>query len=365
MLFRSNTYNAQLGNFNTKIDSYQQYLTDYMKWQSDKTAVGAYDRMQAFQKRTGLSMYSDVKEQLAVFKKMRAEYVMGAKSIISGNPAPSPVEPPKNPGGGGGGGDTSGGNEITWAEDSIKAQEVAVADLRKQWNEAGEDMRNGYLYQLMEAEKKLKAMKDEQAGIKEMKELGTVSGVSAQSITEQMFPTKSIKDLQGLKIDLKLPKDKTEASLTKEVGDMAGGISQMASGLEQLGIELPEGLAQAVNGITSLISVVSGIATIVMAIEALTAADTIIPFARGGVVRAAGGYVVPGNYNSGDMVHAALTSGEVVLNRAQVGNLASQLQESGVGGGGVQVARISGEQIYVALNRYLKRSGQGELATWG
>lgn len=364
--YRKNTYNAQLGNFNTKIDSYQQYLTDYMKWQSDKTAVGAYDRMQAFQRRTGLSMYSDVKEQLAVFKKMRAEYVMGAKSIISGNPAPSPVEPPKKPGGGGGGGDTSGGNEITWAEDSIKAQEVAVADLRKQWNEAGEDMRTGYLYQLMEAEKKLKAMKDEQAGIKEMKELGTVSGVSAQSITEQMFPTKSIKDLQGLKIELKLPKEKTEASLTKEVGNMAGGISQMASGLEQLGIELPEGLAQAVNGITSLISVVSGIATIVMAIEALTAADTLIPFARGGVVRAAGGYVVPGNYNSGDMVHAALTSGEVVLNRAQVGNLASQLQESGGGGGGgVQVARISGEQIYVALDRYLKRSGRGELLTWG
>lgn len=259
----------------------------------------------------------------------------------------------------------SGKTEKTYEEGSIAAQAKLVSDLTKKWNEAGEDMRNGYLYQLIEAEKKLKEMKDEQAAIKEMKELGTVSGVSAQSITEQMFPTKSIKDLQGLKIELKLPKEKTEASLTKEVGNMAGGISQMASGLEQLGIELPEGLAQAVNGITSLISVVSGIATIVMAIEALTAADTIIPFARGGVVRAAGGYVVPGNYNSGDMVHAALTSGEVVLNRAQVGNLASQLQEGGGGGGGVQVARISGEQIYVALDRYLKRSGRGELLTWG
>lgn len=267
-------------------------------------------------------------------------------------------------GGGGRGGSGSGGTDITFAEGSIAAQAKLVQDLTKKWNEAGEDLRNGYLYQLIEAEKKLKEMKDEQAAIKEMKELGTVSGVSAQSITEQMFPTKSIKDLQGLKIDLKLPKDKTEASLTKEVGNMAGGISQMVGSMEALGIELPEGLAQAVNGITSLISVVSGIATIVMAIEALTAADTIIPFARGGVVRAAGGYVVPGNYNSGDMVHAALTSGEVVLNRAQVGNLASQLQEGG-GGGGVQVARISGEQIYVALNRYLKRSGQGELATWG
>ena len=269
-------------------------------------------------------------------------------------------------GGGGRGGSGGGGTDITYAENSITAQTKLVSELTKKWNDASDEMRTGYLYQLIEAEKKLKEMKDEQAAIKEMKELGTVSGVSAQSITEQMFPTKSIKDLQGLKIELKLPKEKTEASLTKEVGNMAGGISQMASGLEQLGIELPEGLAQAVNGITSFISVVSGIATIVMAIEALTAADTIIPFARGGVVRAAGGYVVPGNYNSGDMVHAALSSGEVVLNRAQVGNLASQLQESGGGGGGgVQVARISGEQIYVALDRYLKRSGRGELLTWG
>jgi hypothetical protein len=59
-----------------------------------------------------------------------------------------------------------------------------------------------------------------------------------------------------------------------------------------------------------------------------------------------------------------LDAGELVLTRAMQGNLASQLQGAG-GGGGMQVARISGEQIYVALDRYLKRSGRGELVTWG
>lgn len=93
---RRATYNAQLSNYDSKIGSYEQYLSDYKKWQSDKTAVGAYDRMQAFQKQTGLSMYSDVKEQLEVFKKMRSEYVMGAKSIIADNPAPSPATPTDN-----------------------------------------------------------------------------------------------------------------------------------------------------------------------------------------------------------------------------------------------------------------------------
>lgn len=255
-----------------------------------------------------------------------------------------------------------GKTEVVYAEGSIAAQAKLVSDLQKKWNEAGEDMRTGYLYQLIEAEKKLKEIKDEQAAIKEMKELGTVSGVSAQSITEQMFQTKSIKDLQGLKIELKLPKEKTEASLTKEVGNMAGGISQMVGSMEALGIELPEGMKNVVNGVTSLISIVSGIATIVTAIEALTAADTIIPFARGGVVHAANGFVQGNNY-SGDMIPAALNAGELVLNKAQQGNLASQLQGAGFGGVNM-VGEISGESIKIVLNRHLKRTGQGEIVTW-
>ena len=255
-----------------------------------------------------------------------------------------------------------GKTEVVYAEGSIAAQAKLVSDLQKKWNEAGEDMRTGYLYQLIEAEKKLKEIKDEQAAIREMKELGTVSGVSAQSITEKMFPTKSIKDLQGLKIELKLPKEKTEASLTKEVGNMAGGISQMVGSMEALGIELPEGMKNVVNGVTSLISIVSGISTIVMAIEALTAADTIIPFARGGVVHAANGFVQGNNY-SGDMIPAALNAGELVLNKAQQGNLASQLQGAGFGGVNM-VGEISGESIKIVLNRHLKRTGQGEIVTW-
>ena len=260
----------------------------------------------------------------------------------------------------------------TYAEGSIAAQSKLVADLTKKWNEAGEDMRNGYLYQLIEAENKLKSMKDEQKALRDMKTWGDLKGAQVTGLGESSFSGKSLKDLQGVKLELKLPKDKTEASLTKEIGSMAGGISQMASGLEQLGIELPEGLAQAVNGITSLISVVSGIATIVMAIEALTAADTIIPFARGGIVKAASGTIV-GNSYSGDNLRGidtsghiyGLNAGEVVLNRSQVGNLASQLQQIDNGGGGMDVARISGEQVYIILNRYLKRSGRGEIATMG
>lgn len=252
--------------------------------------------------------------------------------------------------------------DITYAEGSIAAQAKMVQDLTKKWNEAGEDMRTGYLYQLIEAEKKLKEMKDEQQALRDIK-TGDVKGTSPIGLADSLFKGKSLKELQGVKLELKLPKEKTEASFTKEVGNMASGISQMVGGIESLGIELPEGLKGAVEGIGSLISIVSGIATVVTAIEALTAADTIIPFARGGIVHAANGFV-PGNNYSGDMIPAALNAGELVLNRAQQGNLASQLQNGGWGDMKL-VARLAGTDLLVSIERTLQKQGYGRIATWG
>jgi hypothetical protein len=156
---------------------------------------------------------------------------------------------------------------------------------------------------------------------------------------------------------------KSEAKLMSVMSGVAGSINQMASGIEALGIELPSGLKDVVNGIQGVMSILTAISTIVSAIEALTAADTVIPFSNGGIVHAAGGFVVPGNYNSGDLVPAALSSGEVVLNRAQQGVIANALQQEPRGGGN-GLARVSGEQIWVAMNAYTKRTGKGELVTW-
>ena len=153
----------------------------------------------------------------------------------------------------------------------------------------------------------------------------------------------------------------TEVKLLGEVQRMTAGIGQITGGIEQLGIELPQGIKDVMNGISGVISVLSGIATVVTAIQAISAADTIIPFARGGIVHAAGGYKVPGRHFSGDNIPAALDSGELVLNRAQQGNLASQLE----GGPRVEVSGVlSGENIFMAANRYGIRSGKGELVTW-
>lgn len=78
------------------------------------------------------------------------------------------------------------------------------------------------------------------------------------------------------------------------------------------------------------------------------------------------GGIVQGNSYSGDNIYAGggmVNAGELVLTKAQQSSLANQLEGGGMSGLGP--SRISGEQIYITLNRYLKRSGQGELMTWG
>ena len=61
------------------------------------------------------------------------------------------------------------------------------------------------------------------------------------------------------------------------------------------------------------------------------------------------------------MVPALLNSGELVLNKAQQGNLASQL--SGRNSGYAAQPYVSGEMILLGTNNYLRRSGQGEIVT--
>ncbi len=85
--------------------------------------------------------------------------------------------------------------------------------------------------------------------------------------------------------------------------------------------------------------------------------------------RHAAGGIVGGNSPSGDNllmgttgVPALVNSGELVLNRAQQGNLASQLERGGL----TQTAHapyVSGEAIYLGLSNYLRGRGYGEIVT--
>lgn len=92
----------------------------------------------------------------------------------------------------------------------------------------------------------------------------------------------------------------------------------------------------------------AALATTISTVHSLTG------FAHGGIV--------DGNSYSGDNVPIMANAGEVVLTKAMQSNLANQLEGAGLQGLGP--SSVSGEQIYVVLNRYTRRSGKGELVTW-
>ena len=160
---------------------------------------------------------------------------------------------------------------------------------------------------------------------------------------------------------------KEDKSLSTGIGNLAGGMSSVVGGLEQLGIEIPDGFKSALSAMQGISSILTGIAATVLAIEAIAGADAIIPLtANGGfgkLPHAAFGHLIPGNHFSGDKIFAGgawVNSGELVLNRAQQGVLASELS-----GGGMQNMRleavVTGEQIMLASNNRGRRTGRGEI----
>lgn len=149
------------------------------------------------------------------------------------------------------------------------------------------------------------------------------------------------------------------------VGKMAGGINSLVSSVERLGIELPQGLKQVFGGIQAVTSILTSIMTIVEAIEMIQSSTSFLPFfASGGVVpHAAAGAYIGGTHYSGDVTPVFANAGELILNKASQNNLASALQDIESPSGGGAQPFVSGEQIYLGLTNYLRRSGRGELMT--
>lgn len=204
-------------------------------------------------------------------------------------------------------------------------------------------------------------------GLRQMMGIGKQQFDLGRDITE-----KDYKKLPGYK------DDKETKKLTDEISTLTSGLSSIAGGLKSMGIDLPEEVDQVIGVIQGVTSVIEGVNAIIsifstsamsantFALGANTAAlwavaaTNFFPFANGGVVHAANGYV-DGNTYSGDKIPALLNAGELVLNRAQQGNLASQL-EGGVGAMQLS-AVITGEQLRLVLNNNGRRTGRGEYVT--
>ena len=295
-------------------------------------------------------------------------------------------------GGSGGGGRSGGGNtktEPTYAADSIAAQTKLVQDLTKQWNEASDDMRTGYLYQLIQAENKLKEMKDEQKGIREQEgarasmttitdtmgtDLSDVLGISAtiEHIQEELDKNPIVVHVEKSTKDIKAI---TQAAQT--TAEVVGSIGDAFNAIEDPAAKVAGTVAQAIATIaagyataTTQAASMGPWAWVAFAATGLAQMFTMINAVHSATGYAEGG-IVKGNSYSGDNVPAlvdgsqmvGLNSGEVVLTAAMTNNLANGIQNRGFGNMNI-VGVLEGEKIKLVLNRHLKRTGQGELVTW-
>ena len=204
-------------------------------------------------------------------------------------------------------------------------------------------------------------------GLRQMMGIGKQQFDLGRDITE-----KDYKKLPGYK------EEKETKKLTEQISTLTSGLSSIAGGLKSMGIDLPAEVDQVIGVIQGVTSVIEGVNAVISIFSTSTmaantfalgantaalwavAATNFFPFANGGVVHAANGYV-DGNTYSGDKIPALLNAGELVLNRAQQGNLASQL-EGGVGAMQLS-AVITGEQLRLVLNNNGRRTGRGEYVT--
>lgn len=181
-------------------------------------------------------------------------------------------------------------------------------------------------------------------------------------------------------------KKKGEES-TEKLAKAMSGLSSIMSGIEGVGVEIPGEIKDVINVIQSAMAIIQGVQTVIsvfststetantaaviantIALGALTtamAANTatnLVPgFANGGIIPHAAGGTVAGTHYSGDVTPILANAGEVVLNRAQVGNISSQLQGNNQQPSGSPY--VTGEIIYLGLTNYLKSTGRGEMMT--
>ena len=145
-----------------------------------------------------------------------------------------------------------------------------------------------------------------------------------------------------------------EDPAAKVLGTIAQAVATMALSYSQAA------LATAPTGWGWIAFAATGLATMISSITAIKQATA--GFANGGVI--------PGNSMSGDNLRGmtpdgtiyGLNSQEIILNRAQQGNLASQLEGGGIGNLHLDTI-ITGEDIRVVLNNNGRRTGRGEYVT--
>ena len=258
----------------------------------------------------------------------------------------------------------------------IEKQQALVDELREKWAKAGGELRDSYVAQIIEAENKLRSLKDEQ----EVSTRNTPQFDAKQDISKQWKIGKNGQLTQQGKSLADEGRDvaaewQSAASAISAVGTAMSQIEDpaakvmgtIAQAIATIALTFSQSLKGTVTPWDWIAAAVSGTATMISTISAIHSATG---YANGGIVGRAGGGFVPGNSMSGDNVlgmvdgvtPVGLNSGELILNKAQQANLASALESNGPQNMRLE-AVVTAEQIRFMLNSNGRRTGRGEYVT--
>lgn len=359
-----------------------------------------YDKITALgSKATKEQIAEATSMQEAAWKNMRKVLEDMTINDIQKRNATGPYKP-KTPGGSY---SASRPSSIDYAPDSIAAQQALVAELTKKWQNAGAAVRDGYKKELEAAQRTLANMIEGRnfltadTSIMKSGQLFTLPTENLNNVVGEIKLTSPLEkmneELKKLREELERPLDtsgyqealqkvinkeneikkfkgedlvdaaESNAKAWKSASSAISSVGSALSGLENPAAKVTGIVAEAIATIAQtfaaslkgtftpwdwIAGAAAGTATMIATISSIKSATK---FADGGVVR--------GNTYSGDQIPAFLNAGEVVLNRAQQVNLASQLDGGALNN--IQLeATITGEQIHLATRNYGRRTGRGE-----
>lgn len=327
--------------------------------------------------------------------------ILASVGELPGN-TPSP-RPSYRPSGGGGGGKSGRGSrgtttpkkEVEESNGLIAKQQKLVNDLTKAWKDAQTPEEVARLAgELEDAQKKLEQLTS--IGKQKTAELGEVVVTAMlpplkemekvlNGLNDRLSKAKTPEEYQDILSDIhavekEMSQFKGADKLSKQGKDAANSWQQAASAISGVGSAL-QGIKDPVAKVTGIIA--EAVANIALAFAnasknsgkegnvwswiAATAAGLGTMIATISSIKSAtsgnyaeGGIIGGSSYSGDNMRVYGLNSGELVLNRAQQGNLASQL----TGAPGMRLeAVVSAEDIRFVLNGNGRRTGRGEMVS--
>ena len=171
------------------------------------------------------------------------------------------------------------------------------------------------------------------------KELPTIDEAQSKSLEDYASALYAISDAFG---SVSSSAGAATDSLSS-IANIAGSLTNVVTALLPLiALDGAKGLPFPGN----VIAVTGFISAVLAAISSISNAK----FASGGIVG--------GTSYRGDRLSANVNSGEMILNRIQQRRLFDAISSGSIGGGGSGAAVVRGEDIYVSLSNYMRRSGR-------